>query len=85
MSGIKIEQMVTVYDTERPSKSNYDELLSVFLWYSDNALGQGKDILVNAALVKANYAFTDSMDWVLEADAQSKEKTPTNYQNQKLV
>ncbi|XP_015781425.1 uncharacterized protein LOC107359465 isoform X2 [Tetranychus urticae] len=81
LTGIKIEQMVTVYVTERPSKNNYEEPLSVFLWFSDSALGQGKDILVNAALVKASYALTDSMDWVLEADAQSIEETPEIHSN----
>jgi len=71
LSGFDREKTVTIYVTEKPLTNNFESPLSVYLWNSDLTLGEGKDILVNAALVRKNLAKTENTDWINEAEKTS--------------
>ena len=66
LSGFENETIVTLNVLHRPSVMDFSFSLSVLMW--NNTAIEHEDILVNALLVSENLAFTESTDWMDDAD-----------------
>ena len=66
LCGFEQETIVTLHLLNKPRYLDMNHSLPVLLW--NNTADENQDILVNTLLVNENLAFTESTEWMEEAD-----------------